>query len=120
MKKKKSKVIIIDDHPIYVQGLESALEDSFYIKWVKRLPAKYMAYRIGITKHIACILAPKVKSCLPVTHKQIYVSAIHINNFIRFFCFELQKQIENELVGFRVKQHAIAAQQVEINMYLNG
>lgn len=32
--RKKSKVLIIDDHPIYLQGLELALEDSFFLEVV--------------------------------------------------------------------------------------
>lgn len=31
IKEKKHKVILIDDHPIYLQGLELALKDSFYL-----------------------------------------------------------------------------------------
>lgn len=48
MTKNRSKLVIVDDHPLFLQGLESALEDSFYIKLIASftdplLAKKYIA-----------------------------------------------------------------------------
>ena len=52
MENKKQKIIIVDDHPIYVEGLEFALADSFYIQVVATFTDPTLAIKYLETKHV--------------------------------------------------------------------